>query len=62
MKIAIKHVKSPPEPRVSLISPATADTSRRPEYQISVRVESELPLERVEISGVVCVPLSSRRR
>jgi WD40 repeat protein len=39
----------PHVPRVRFISPSAPETARRPQYTVSFRVESERPLERVEI-------------
>jgi WD40 repeat protein len=47
--VRVIHKKLPRPPRARFLSPAAADTARRPEYQVAFRVESELPLERVEI-------------
>jgi hypothetical protein len=38
-------------PRGRFINPAVADTVRRPSYTVTFRVESERPLQRVEILG-----------
>jgi WD40 repeat protein len=47
--IRIEHKESPRPPRAFFVSPGTPETARRPEYQVVYRVESERPLQRVEI-------------
>jgi WD40 repeat protein len=47
--VRVVHKKLPRLPRASFVSPVAADTARRPDYIVTYRVESERPLERVEI-------------
>src|SRR5206468_3864871 len=47
--VRVVHKKLPRLPRVRFVSPLVADTSRRPECTVILRVESERPLERVEL-------------
>jgi WD40 repeat protein len=49
--VAVVHKKKPRPPRARFLRPAAVDTARRPEYAVTFRVESERPLERVEIRG-----------
>ncbi len=47
--IRVGHARIPRPPRARFVSPAAVDTAKRPEYRVEFRVESERPLERVEI-------------
>jgi hypothetical protein len=47
--VRIEHKKRPRPPRAFFVSPTTPETARRPELRVIYRVESERPLERVEI-------------
>jgi WD40 repeat protein len=47
--VRIVHKKIPRLPRAQFLQPAASDTARRPEYPVTFRVESERPLQRVEI-------------
>jgi hypothetical protein len=47
--VKIVHKMLPHPPVARFLSPTAADTARRPEYKVTLRVESEKELERVEI-------------
>ncbi len=47
--VRVVHKKIPRPPHARFVSPATPDTARRPQYAVTFRVESERPLERVEV-------------
>jgi hypothetical protein len=47
--VRVVHKKIPRPPLARFLRPAASDTARRPEYTVSFRVESALPLEKVEI-------------
>jgi hypothetical protein len=47
--VRVVHKMIPRPPRARFLSPAAADTARRPEYTATFRVESERPLEGVEV-------------
>jgi WD40 repeat protein len=47
--VRVVHKKTPRLPHARFVSPAAPDTVRRPDYSVTFRVESERPLEQVEI-------------
>lgn len=47
--VRIVHEMIPRPPVARLINPTSPETARRPEYPVTFRIESEKPLERVEI-------------
>jgi WD40 repeat protein len=47
--IRVVHKQLPHPPHARFLSPLGPDTARRPDYRATFRVESEKPLERVEI-------------
>src|SRR5262249_45305390 len=48
--VRVFHRKPPPPPRARFLSPVASDTSQQPEHEVVFRVESEQPLEQIEIS------------
>jgi hypothetical protein len=47
--VRVVHKKIPRLPRAKFVNPIASDTARRPEYLVTFRVESERPLQRIEI-------------
>jgi WD40 repeat protein len=47
--VRVKHIKVPRLPVAHFIRPRAPDETRRPTYTVAFRVESERPLERVEV-------------